>query len=286
MSHSLKVFFDEETFTLTYILFDKQTKDAIVIDPVLDYDIAASKIFEESLDKVHQFAAQENLKIHYILETHAHADHLSGAVMLKKRVPGAKIAIGKHIVKVQEIFKEVFNLQELASNGAQFDHLLDEDRPLKAGSIEVKTIFTPGHTPACASYLVQEMLFTGDTLFMPDYGTGRCDFPGGSAADLYHSIKEKLYVLPDETRIFTGHDYLPNGRELQHESTIGDSKRANVHLQASTKEEEFVQYRTARDQGLRPPRLLFPSIQVNINAGELPRAESNGVVYLKVPIHK
>jgi glyoxylase-like metal-dependent hydrolase (beta-lactamase superfamily II) len=284
MTRQVEAFFDEDTFTLTYVVFDEKTRDAIIIDPVLDYDPAASKLSCDSVEKVLDFIQKNELRIHYILETHAHADHLTGAAELKKRLPDVKVGIGKNITKVQELFSGIYNLKGFNTNGVQFDVLLDEDKPLKAGSIEVKTLFTPGHTPACSSYLIDDMLFTGDALFMPDFGTGRCDFPAGSAKDLYHSVHEKLYKLPDETRVFTGHDYQPGGRELRYEATIGESKKDNIQLKESTKEEEFVNFRTERDKTLSAPRLLLPSIQVNIDAGDLPSKEENGTRYLKIPL--
>jgi glyoxylase-like metal-dependent hydrolase (beta-lactamase superfamily II) len=232
----------------------------------------------------HKLRRHTGLNVRYILETHAHADHLTGAAELKKRIPSAKIGIGKNITIVQDLFSEVFNLKDFNTNGVQFDVLLNEEETLKAGTIEIKTIFTPGHTPACSSYLVGEMVFTGDALFMPDFGTGRCDFPSGSAKDLYRSIHEKLYKLPDETRFFTGHDYQPNGRELRYESTIGESKSSNIQLKESTSESEFVEFRTKRDATLPAPRLLLPSIQVNIDAGHLPQEDDNGTRYLRIPV--
>ena len=286
MKHKLETFFDESTYTLTYVLYSEKTKDAIIIDPVLDYDPAASRVSDESITKVINFIKKNDLNVHYILETHAHADHLTGAAELKKRLEGVKIAIGKNITKVQELFSGVFNLKDLNINGIQFDVLLNEEDVLKAGDIEISTIFTPGHTPACSSYLIDDMLFTGDALFMPDYGTGRCDFPAGSAKDLYHSIHEKLYQLPDTTRVLTGHDYQPNGRQLEYESTIGENKKNNIQLKESTTEEEFIKFRTTRDATLSAPRLLLPSIQVNIDAGKLPTAEENGTQYLKIPVRK
>lgn len=284
MSLSLETFFDKNTYTLTYVVYDENSNDAIIIDPVLDYDQAASKVSDQSIKKIQEFLSNKNLNVHYILETHAHADHLTGAAELKKRIPNAKIGIGKNITKVQNVFSKVFNLKDFNTNGIQFDILLNEDEILKAGTIEIVTIFTPGHTPACSSYLIDDMVFTGDALFMPDFGTGRCDFPAGSAKDLYHSIHEKLYKLPDETRVFTGHDYQPNGRELKYESTIKESKLSNIQLKESTTEAEYVEFRTKRDATLSAPKLLLPSIQVNIDAGHLPQVEDNGARYLKIPI--
>lgn len=284
MSYSLETFFDKDTYTLTYIVFDANSKDAIIIDPVLDYDQAASKISYDSVDKVMEFVNGHQLNVHYILDTHVHADHLTGSAALKERLPQAKVGIGKNITQVQEIFSGIYNFKDFNTHGVQFDVLLDEEMLLKAGSVEVKTIFTPGHTPACSSYLIGDMLFTGDALFMPDFGTGRCDFPAGSADDLYQSVHEKLYKLPDSTRVFTGHDYQPGGRELKYESTIGENKKENIQLKEETSKEQFVEFRTKRDAVLSAPKLLLPSIQINIDAGRLPIAEENGLKYLKIPL--
>ncbi|MCX7977780.1 MAG: MBL fold metallo-hydrolase [Bdellovibrionaceae bacterium] len=286
MKPAVKAFFDDATYTLTYVVWDETTKDAVIIDPVLDYDPHASKYSFKSNDMVIAFVKEMKLKPHYILETHAHADHLSGSQDLKSRLGGnVKVAIGERIREVQKLFKNVFNFDDsFKTDGSQFDELLSEEKPIKAGSLEIKTIFTPGHTPACASYLIGDALFTGDALFMPDYGTGRCDFPAGSSDTLYDSISKKLYSLPDETRVFVGHDYQPNGRGVEYESTIGEEKRSNIQLNAQTKKEDFVSFRNRRDKGLSAPRLLLQSVQFNINAGKMPDPESNGVSYLKIPL--
>lgn len=284
MTLTVKHFFDKDTYTLTYLVYDESSHDAVIIDPVLNYDQASSKTSMESINELESFIKKGNIKPHYIFETHAHADHLTGAVELKKRFPGLKVAIGKHIKKVQSTFKDVFNLKDLNENGVQFDLLLEEDQTIEAGSILVKTIFTPGHTPACCSYLIDDLLFTGDALFMPDYGTGRCDFPLGSASDLYDSVHEKLYKLPDSTRYFTCHDYMPGGRKLMFESTIGISKAQNIQLKEETTREQYIDFREKRDATLSAPRLLLPSIQVNIDGGHLPQPENNGKSYLKIPI--
>ncbi len=285
MKLNIQEFYDPDTFTLTYVVTDEETKDAVIIDPVWDYDPAASKVSTHSADKVLEYVKKNELNVHYILETHAHADHISGAQILKQKIPNAKVGIGANITKVQEVFKGVFNLEEgFATDGSQFDLLLTEDEVLKAGTIEIKTIYTPGHTPACASYLIEDAVFTGDALFMPDFGTGRCDFPAGSAEDLYVSVHDKLYNLPDETRVFVGHDYRPGGRELEFQTTIGESKQANIQLKAQTTRDEFIEFRTTRDKKLAAPRLLLPSVQVNIDAGKLPEAEGNGTSYLKIPV--
>ncbi len=282
----VKEFFDQKTWTLTYVVWDEKTKDAIVIDPVLDYDPAASKTSEESGKSVIEFLHSKELKLHFILETHAHADHMSGSQIIKKEFPNARIAIGEKITKVQEIFKEIFNLPEgFKTDGSQFDRLLKNEEVFQAGSIKIKTLFTPGHTPACASYYIDGNVFVGDALFMPDYGTGRCDFPAGSAVELYHSVHDRLYKLPDNTKVYTCHDYLPNGRPLRFMATIAEEKKENIQLKVETSLEDFVRFRTERDRTLAAPKLLLPSVQVNIDAGKLPRPEKNGQRYLRIPIN-
>jgi glyoxylase-like metal-dependent hydrolase (beta-lactamase superfamily II) len=287
MKPVVKSFFDKPTWTVTYVAFDQNTKDAVIIDPVWDYDPAASKMSTESAEQVLDFVRAKELRVHYILETHAHADHVSGSQILKEWIPGAKVAIGANIREVQRVFKSVFNLSpEFQTDGSQFDQLLNENEVIKAGSLAIKTIYTPGHTPACSSYVIGDAVFVGDAVFMPDYGTGRCDFPAGSAEDLYTSVHDKLYKLPDETRVFVGHDYQPGGRPVAFETTIGEEKRSNIQLSEKTTREEFVAFRNRRDESLAAPRLLLPSVQVNIDAGHLPKAESNGVSYLKIPVRK
>jgi len=282
----VKSFYDEVTATLTHVVYDKETLDSIVIDPVLDYDQASAKIKTDSLDQLENFLKQEKLNLHYCLETHAHADHLSGAQELKKRFPHIKIAIGERITEVQDIFKKIYNLPEaFIPNGSQFDLLLKEGEKLFAGSLTFEVLFTPGHTPACASYLIGDAIFTGDAIFMPDTGTGRCDFPKGSSEALYNSIQEKLYKLPDSTRIFVGHDYKGNGsREARWETTIGEQKKLNIQLKENTSKDEYIQMRDTRDRTLSAPLLLLPSIQVNIDGGRLPSPEDNGTRYIKIPL--
>ncbi len=225
-----------------------------------------------------------DLNVHYILETHAHADHLSGSQVLKAKLPHAKIGIGSKITEVQKVFKGFFNLDpEFKTDGSQFDFLLEEGKPVNAGTLKIETLFTPGHTPACASYVIGDTVFTGDALFMPDYGTGRCDFPAGSADELYTSI-QKLYKLPDATRVFVGHDYMPNGRPVACESTVGEEKRNNVQITVETSRTEFVAFRTGRDKTLAAPRLLLPSVQINIDAGRLPKVDGSGARFLKIPV--
>lgn len=282
----IKAFFDQRTSTLTYVVYDASTKDAVVIDPVLDYEPGASKTFTESVERVIDFIKTNELRLRTVLETHAHADHLSGARLLKEACPSVTVAIGSRITEVQEKFKGVFDLPDtFAVDGSQFDRLLDDGEVLEAGSLRVETIFTPGHTPACVTYKIEDAIFTGDALFMPDQGTGRCDFPGGSAEDSYVSITERLYKLPDATRVFVGHDYQPGGRELAYKSTIAAQKRGNVSLPASRSREDFVSWRTKRDSALAAPKLLFQSVQVNIDGGQLPPPGGNEVRYLKIPIN-
>ncbi len=283
----IQEFFDKATFTLTYVVWDEATRDAVVIDPVLDYEPGSSVVTEESVTKVARFLEESKLVMHYILETHAHADHLSGSQALKSRFPAAKLAIGSRITEVQKVFKPVFDLPDsFATDGSQFDRLLEDGERFTIGSLPVEVRYTPGHTPACASYLIGDSVFTGDALFMPDYGVGRCDFPAGSAETLYDSVTMKLYTLPESTRVFTGHDYLPNGRPVRFESTIGEEKRSNIHIHAGTTKEAFVKFRTERDRALSAPRLLLPSVQINIDAGHLPPARANNKRYLSIPIKK
>ena len=281
----IQEFYDPQTFTLTFLVWDEATKDAVVIDPVLDYEPGASQTSTGSVDKVSEAIRAEGLKLHFVLETHAHADHLSGSQLLRRR-HGAQVAIGERITEVQKTFQGIFDLgAEFRTDGSQFDRLLKDGEAVPAGSLEVKVIATPGHTPACVSYLIGDAVFTGDALFVEDYGTGRCDFPRGSADELYTSVHEKLYALPDATRVFVGHDYQPNGRALRFETTIGASKSANVQLRADTPREQFVSFRKTRDAGLKAPRLLLPSVQVNVNAGLLPTNRANGRRYLNIPIN-
>ncbi len=278
-------FFDKETFTLTYAVWDERTLDAVLIDPVLDYDPAASKVRDTSIVQVEKFIRDENLNLHFVLETHAHADHLSGSQGIKARFPSVKIGIGARITEVQAVFKKVFDLAEdFPVDGRQFDRLFRDQEIVAAGSLNIKVLFTPGHTPACVSYLIEDAVFTGDALFMPDYGVGRCDFPAGSAASLFQSVTGVLYKLPGSTRVFTGHDYQPGGRPLKFESTIQMQKETNIHLNSKTQESEFIDFRTNRDKTLSAPRLLLPSVQVNIDAGHLPPPHANGQRFLTIPV--
>ncbi len=275
-------FFDARTFTLTYVVFDETSRDAVIIDPVLDYEPVGSYTYTESVGQVSAFVKQEGLRVHWVLETHAHADHLTGAQVLARRF-GAKVAIGAAITEVQSTFKDVFSLSHLAVDGSQFDRLLADGDTLRAGTVEVKALTTPGHTPACLTFQIGDALYTGDLLFMDDYGTGRCDFPKGSAADMFDSV-QKLYRMPDATKVYPGHDYPPASRGWKHETTIGASKDHNPQLSGSTSREDFVAMRTARDKTLAAPKLLFPSVQVNIDAGRLPPL-TNGKRSLVIPIN-
>jgi glyoxylase-like metal-dependent hydrolase (beta-lactamase superfamily II) len=282
----VKAFFDSRTSTLTYVIYDSDSRDALVIDPVLDYNTSASEIYTESLDEVIGFIREQRLMPLMILETHAHADHLSGAQVLKEHYPSAQIGVGNKISLVQETFKEFFDLPvDFPTDGSQFDRLFDDREIVRAGSLQFEVIFTPGHTPACTTFRFDDAIFTGDTMFMPDFGTGRCDFPAGSAGDLYDSITTRLFCLPDETRVFVGHDYQPGGRALQYETTIGEQKRHNIQLPEGRSRAEFVTFRTERDRKLDTPRLLFQSVQVNVDAGSLPKPAENEVRYLKIPVN-
>lgn len=281
----IKPFYDQATFTLTYVVYDEATRDAVVIDPVLDFDPASGRLTRSAADEVMAFIRTTGLRVHLLLETHAHADHLSASQVLKSEWPDARLAIGENIRKVQATFKSVYNLgADFKTDGSQFDRLLRDRERVSAGTLSFDVYFTPGHTPACASYDFGGHVFTGDALFMPDYGVGRTDFPGGSAAALYESVTACLYRLPDATRVFTAHDYRPGGRDLRYESTIGEEKRSNIQLRVDTPRDAFMKMRMERDATLAAPRLLHPSVQVNIDGGRFPRPESNGVAYMKIPL--
>ncbi len=282
MTAAIRAFFDEATNTVSYLVADPQTMDAAVIDPVLDYDPTAGVVDIRSVTGILDAAAQAGYRIVWTLETHAHADHLSGSPYIKAKT-GAKIGIGEHIKDVQRIFRPIFNDSELKTDGSDFDHLFADGERFNIGTLEVETLYTPGHTPACISYKVGDAVFVGDTLFMPDYGTARTDFPGGDAHKLYRSI-QRLLALPEETRLYMCHDYKAPGREHFAWETTVAAERDNVHLKANVGEDAFVAFRNARDAKLSTPTLLLPSIQVNIRAGNFPAAEANGVRYLKVPV--
>jgi glyoxylase-like metal-dependent hydrolase (beta-lactamase superfamily II) len=279
----IQAFFDEATQTVSYLVADPVSRKAAVIDPVLDYDHRSGKAAVRSADAVLGAAAQRGLQIEWILETHAHADHLSAAPYLRQKT-GAKVGIGEHIREVQAIFRRVFNLDDVSEDGGEFDRLFKDGEILRIGELEVEILHTPGHTPACVSYRIGDHVFVGDTLFMPDYGTARADFPGGSAQTLYRSIR-RLLELPGRTQLYMCHDYKAPGREhYAWRTTVGEERAGNVHIHGGVSEADFVSMRIARDATLAAPTLLLPSIQVNVRAGKLPRPESNGVRYLKIPV--
>ena len=277
-------FFDEATYTVTHVVSDPETKACAVIDSVLDFDAASGRTATDSVERVIDYIASEGLQVEWLLETHAHADHLSAAPLLKSRL-GGSIAIGSAITEVQQAFGTLFNEDErFARDGRQFDRLFADGDAFRIGTLEAIALHVPGHTPACMAYVIGDAVFPGDTLFMPDYGTARCDFPGGDAATLFRSIR-RLMRLPDEARLFLCHDYKAPGRDVfAWESRIGDQRRGNVHVHEGVAEAEFVAMREARDATLPMPTLLLPSVQVNMRAGYLPEPESNGVRYLKLPV--
>lgn len=282
----IEAFYDRSTGTLTYLVYDDVSQDAIVIDPVLDYEPRSSSTATIAVDRILAFLKDKQLNVKMIAETHAHADHLSGAQFIKQEHPDAQVAIGKRITRSQERFKEVFDLPEtFPTDGSQFDRLLEDGETVHVGTLTFEVIATPGHTPVCNSYRFGEHVFTGDALFMPDYGTGRCDFPGGSAAAQFDSVTQRLYTLPDETVTYVGHDYMPGGRELKYVATISEQKARNVHVRATTSKEEFVRNKQAADGKKAAPRLLFQSVQVNIAAGRLPAPHRNQIRYLRIPIN-
>jgi len=275
-------FFHEPTSTFTWLVSDPASRTAVVIDPVRGFDAASGRTGWASAEAVAAVVRGRGLELPFVLDTNAHADHLSGLPYFREHF-GARTVIGAHISEVQRIFRELFHLEEQPVDGRPFDVLLEDGQVLEAGGLRIDALHTPGHTPACLTYRIGEALFVGDTLFMPDYGTARCDFPGGSAETLYDSI-QRLYGLGDALRVHTCHDYRPGGRPLRSESTIGEERRTNVQLRHDTKKEDYVAFRRERDAGLSMPALLLPSVQVNIRAGELPPPEANGVAYLKIPL--
>jgi glyoxylase-like metal-dependent hydrolase (beta-lactamase superfamily II) len=279
----IMAFFDEPTNTVSYLVWDGDTKDGAVIDPVLDYDFRTGACSTRSADAILVEARKLGVRVGQVLETHAHADHLSGAPYIKLKT-GATVAIGEHIRDVQRIFRPVFNAIDVSGDGSEFDRLFKDGDTFTIGGLQGEVMHTPGHTPACVSYRIGDAVFVGDTMFMPDYGTARADFPGGNARDLYRSIRRVL-SLPDETRLFMCHDYKAPGRDdYAWETTVGEEKARNVHVHEGVSEDDFVKMREARDATLAAPLLLLPSIQVNIRAGKFPPAEVDGVHYLKVPI--
>ena len=279
----VKGFFDQATYTITYVVRDPGSEHCAIVDPVLDYDPKSGRTSTTSADEVIDYIESQKLEVDWILETHAHADHLTGAQYLKEKF-NCPVAIGASITTVQETFKKVFNLEGFVPDGSQFDTLFNDGEEFQIGNISARTIHTPGHTPACMTYVIGDAVFVGDTLFMPDYGTARVDFPGGDASTLYGSI-QKIFALPDDYRLFMCHDYLPEGRtEYQWETTVKQEKEKNIHVGGNKSEDDFVKMRNERDKGLAMPVLILPSIQLNIRAGERPPPESNGVSYLKIPL--
>lgn len=284
MQPQIASFFDPITSTASHVVYDQVGGHAAVIDPVLDYDAKSGRTSTVAADKISHFLREQSLTLEWILETHAHADHLSSAKYLQGLF-GGKIAIGAHIDKVQTVFKKLFHLEaEFAVDGSQFDVLLQEDEVFQIGTLRAKALFVPGHTPADMAYQIGDAVFIGDTLFMPDTGTARCDFPGGDAQQLYRSI-QKILSLPPATRLFLCHDYPPAGRLPQLQSTVAEQSAANIHVHAGVSEQQFIAMRQSRDATLAVPLLILPAVQVNIRAGAFPPAESNGVSYLKIPLN-
>jgi glyoxylase-like metal-dependent hydrolase (beta-lactamase superfamily II) len=276
--------FDPATWTVTYVVYEKVGSACAIIDSVLDYDHKSGRTHTTSADKVIAFVKEKNLKVEWILETHAHADHVTAAPYLKEKLGGVT-AIGDHIQQVQKVFQGVFNLESsFKTDGSQFGHLLKADEEFKIGELTAETLFVPGHTPACVAYQIGDAVFVGDTMFMPDVGTARCDFPGGDAKVLYKSVR-KLLSLPNETRLFMCHDYPPNDRAIKFETTVAEQREKNIHVHDGVSEAEFVAMRSKRDATLEMPVLILPSVQVNIRAGEMPPKEANGVAYLKIPMN-
>lgn len=279
----VEAFFDEATYTVSYVVSDSATNRAAVIDPVLDYDAASGRTGKESADQLVSYVKENELTVDWVLETHVHADHLSAAPYLKEQI-GGTTAIGAAVTAVQTVFRDIFNLTDLANDGSQFDRLFSNGDSFKVGDIDAHVIGTPGHTPACVTFVIGDAAFVGDTLFMPDFGTARTDFPGGSAAELYTSIR-KILALPEDTRLFMCHDYKAPGRdEYAWETTVAEQRAQNIHISDAVTEQQFVEMREGRDANLPMPKLLLPSIQVNVRAGHLPEPEDNDVRYLKIPL--
>jgi glyoxylase-like metal-dependent hydrolase (beta-lactamase superfamily II) len=284
MNPVVKGFFDSDTWTVTYVVYDKPSSPCIISDSVLGYDPKSGRTNTKMADEVIQFVNDNALKVEWILETHAHADHVTAAPYLKSKL-GGQIAIGDHISVVQGVFKDIFNLESaFPTDGSQFDRLLKDGERIDFGGLSLEAIFVPGHTPACMAYRIGDAIFVGDTMFMPDVGTARCDFPGGNASVLYQSMK-KILSNPPETRLFMCHDYPPNNRPIQFETTVAAEKKSNIHMHDGISEEQFIEMRTKRDATLEMPVLILPAIQVNIRAGEFPPKEDNGVSYLKIPVN-
>ena len=282
-SPNIRAFFDEPTNTVSYLVWNPDEGRGVVIDPVLDFDPASGTVDDGSVGELLKAAADEGIAIEWVLETHVHADHLSGAPLIKART-GAKVAIGEHVRDVQTIFRPIFGADDMKADGSDFDRLLKDGEHFEARGLEIDVMHTPGHTPACVSYRIGDAVFVGDTMFMPDYGTARTDFPGGCARQLYRSIR-KLLSLPPDTRLFMCHDYKAPGRDrFAWETTVAEQRRANQHIHDGVGEDEFVAMREARDRTLATPKLLIPSIQVNMRAGRFPPAEGDGVRYLRIPV--
>lgn len=282
---TIKCFFDEITNTATYVIADSEANECAIIDSVLGFDMPSGTTSTELADKVISYITERQWQCIWILETHAHADHITAAPYLQSKI-GGKIAIGKHIIDVQKIFKPIFNLEnDFVTDGRQFDQLLNNGDVLKLGRLSINVLHTPGHTPACVSYLIDNNVFVGDTLFMPDYGTARCDFPGGDAETLYSSI-QKILSLPDNTHIFMGHDYKAKGRDnYVWQTTVAEQKAKNIHVNTNISAEDYIRFRNKRDNELPMPKLILPSVQVNIRAGHFPKVERNGLQYLTLPIN-
>ncbi len=281
----IKAFFDQPTFTVTYVVHDEETKKAAVVDSVFDFDPASGRTSFDSADQVVRYVKDQGLKVEWLLETHAHADHLSAAPYLQEKL-GGKIAIGEHIVEVQQVFGKLFNAgTEFQRDGSDFDHLFADGDTFTIGNINVTVMHVPGHTPADIAYVIGDAVFVGDTMFMPDYGSARADFPGGDARQLYRSLR-RILELPKTTRLFMCHDYLPEGRDQYFwETTVAAQREGNIHAHDGISEDDFVKMRTTRDKTLDMPRLILPSVQINMRAGHLPPAEDNGIRYLKLPLN-
>lgn len=285
MNPDIKAFFDPATFTVSYLVADPASRKAAVIDPVLDFDPKSGRTSTQSADAILADAQQRGFEIEWILETHAHADHLSAGAYLKEKT-GAKIAIGEHITQVQAVFRGIFNAKDIATDGMPFDRLLKDGQTFRIGGLTVEVLHTPGHTPACISYKIGNNVFVGDTLFMPDYGTARADFPGGDARNLYRSIK-RILSLADDTILWMCHDYrAPNRETFAWKTTVGEERAKNIHVHEGVSEDEFVAMRTARDKTLAMPVLILPSVQVNVRAGHMPPPEDDGNIYLKMPVNR
>lgn len=272
---------------MTYIISDPGTKETIILDSVLDYDASSGRTSNTHNEAVVEYCTANELDVKYILESHVHADHLTGAKYLKEKYPNAKTGIGANVTKVQKVFSDIFNYTEddLKTDGSQFDILFNDGDTFQLGDVSGRVMNTPGHTPACVCYVLGDAVFSGDTIFMPDFGTARCDFPGGSSSDLYSSVRRLYDELSDDTRVYVGHDYQPGGRELLFQTTIGEEKTSNKQLKGDTSGEEFALWRSERDSQLGMPKLIVPALQVNLRNGGMPEPESNGVSYLKIPVN-